>query len=214
MHKREKRFVMYFRKSATLILCGIILFILYMKVEGEGSDIEYALPGIENSDEGIGYETDFNVYDETVYTLTRTVKENINQYVYDFTEEEYDILARIVEAEAGGEDYKGRLLVANVVLNRVKDDGFPDNIKDVVYHRIRGRAQFSPVGSGRIERVIPSKTTLKAVEAALMGEDESKGALYFAARKYANEDSMSWFDRKLCFLFEHGGHEFFKEYKD
>ena len=40
------------------------------------------------------------------------------------------------------------------------------------------------------------------------GEDISQGALYFAARKYADSEKMRWFDEKLQFLFQHGGHEF------
>ncbi len=45
---------------------------------------------------------------------------------------DYDVFLRIVEAEAGTEDLKGRILVANVILNRVKNDEFPDTVTDVV----------------------------------------------------------------------------------
>ena len=38
-------------------------------------------------------------------------------------------------------------------------------------------------------------------------------ALYFAARKYADSESMRWFDEKLTLLFRHGGHEFFSDKK-
>ena len=126
-------------------------------------------------------------------------------------DDEYEILTKIVEAEAGGEDEKGKMLVANVVLNRVASDKFPDTVTEVVYQKSKGKAQFSPVGSGRIERVKISDETKKAVDRVLEGEDFSEGALYFAARKYANPKKMSWFDKKLVFLFAHGGHEFFKE---
>ena len=50
-----------------------------------------------------------------------------------------------------------------------------------------------------------------AVGRALDGEDISEGALYFAARDYADSKRMRWFDEKLTLLFRHGGHEFFKE---
>ena len=65
--------------------------------------------------------------------------------IYEVSEEDYDALLRLVEAEASGEDIKGKLLVANVVLNRVKSGAFPDTIKEVIYQRQNGRAQFSPV---------------------------------------------------------------------
>ena len=121
-----------------------------------------------------------------------------------------EILERIVEAEAGGEDDDGKLLVANVVLNRVQDESFPDTIGEVVFQRSNGVTQFSPVASGSYYKVEVSEASKKAVERALQGEDISEGALYFAARRYADQKSMRWFDEKLVFLFQHGGHEFFK----
>ena len=48
---------------------------------------------------------------------------------YELCEEDYDILLRIVEAEASGEDEEGKLLVANVVLNRMNSEAFPDTVR-------------------------------------------------------------------------------------
>ncbi|MCM1304828.1 MAG: cell wall hydrolase [Lachnospiraceae bacterium] len=123
---------------------------------------------------------------------------------------ELDVLLRIVESEAGSEDSDGRLLVANVILNRVNDEHFPSTVTEVVFQQQNGVAQFSPVASGRIYRVEVSEETREAVERALDGEDLSQGALYFAARKYADSTKMNWFDEHLVYLFQHGGHEFFK----
>ena len=124
--------------------------------------------------------------------------------------EDLDILTRIVEAEAGNQDVEGRLLVANVVLNRVASEKFPDNVKDVVFQEEKGICQFSPVSNGRIWEVKVSEETEEAVERALEGEDISDGALYFVARKYADGRKVNWFDSNLTYLFEYGGHEFFK----
>ena len=124
------------------------------------------------------------------------------QYMYDLTDTDLEVLLRIVEAEAGSEDEDGKLLVANVVLNRLNSEAFPDTVSEVVFQREKGISQFSPV------RV--SEETVSAVERALMGEDISQGALYFVARKYADSSKVEWFDRNLTYLFVHGGHEFFK----
>ncbi len=132
------------------------------------------------------------------------------KYQYILSEEDLDILQRIVEAEAGNQDEEGRLLVANVVLNRVRNEDFPDTVKDVVLQRENGVCQFSPVSNKTLWSVKVSETTKDAVERALMGEDISEGALYFAAREYADSNKMKWFDNHLTFLFKHGGHEFFK----
>ncbi len=122
---------------------------------------------------------------------------------YAITDDEYQLLLRLVEAEAGGEDIKGRMLVANVVLNRVEAKG--KTVTEVIFQK----KQFSPVSSGKIFRVKVSEKTIEAVERVLAGEDESQGALYFMARKYANKKSAKWFDSDLKFLFKHGVHEFF-----
>lgn len=125
------------------------------------------------------------------------------------TQTEYDDLLRIVEAEAGGEDKMGKMLVANVILNRVADDSFPDTISEVIFQSHNGVTQFSPISDGRFFTVQISQETVEAVNAVLEGEDNSKGALYFAARKAANPDKMRWFDNHLTRLFVYGGHEFF-----
>ena len=115
-----------------------------------------------------------------------------------------------LEAEAGNEDAEGKLLVANVVLNRLNSEVFPDTVSGVVFQREKGVSQFSPVSNGSYYRVSVSDETVNAVERALMGEDISQGALYFVARKYADSSKVEWFDRNLTYLFTHGGHEFFK----
>lgn len=125
--------------------------------------------------------------------------------------EDYENLLRIVEAEASGEDEIGKLLVANVVLNRVESESFPDTVTEVIFQRNKGVTQFSPVSNGRFWKVEISEETVSAVDRALAGEDVSQGALYFAARKYADAENMRWFDEKLDYLFTHGGHEFFAE---
>lgn len=130
-------------------------------------------------------------------------------YIIDVSKEDYDNMLRIVEAEAGGEDKTGKLLVANVIINRVKNEKFPDNITDVIFQREHGVSQFSPVRDGRFYEVTVSDETREAVDAALYGQDESEGALYFMARKYVEKNKAEWFDKNLKYLFQYGGHEFF-----
>lgn len=132
------------------------------------------------------------------------------KFKYSLATAELEVLCRIVEAEAGCEDEEGKLLVANVVLNRVNSERFPDTVSEVVFQKEQGVTQFSPVSNGRYYCVEISEETMEAVGRALEGEDISQGALFFAARKYADNDKMRWFDENLTFLFQHGGHEFFK----
>lgn len=130
--------------------------------------------------------------------------------VIDLSDSDVEILQRIVEAEATGEDVKGKILVANVILNRVKSGKFPDSVEGVVFQKDGSTYQFSPIKDNRYWSVNISQDTITAVERVIQGEDYSQGALYFSARSRADKDSMSWFDRNLEFLFKYGNHEFFK----
>ena len=126
--------------------------------------------------------------------------------VISFSDQDYEVLKRIVEAEAGGCDMQGRILVANVILNRVRDAEFPSTITDVVYQR----SQFSPVSDGRLNSCSVSEKTVEAVNRALSGEDYSQGALFFMNRIRSRSGNVSWFDHHLTYLFQHEKHEFFK----
>lgn len=122
------------------------------------------------------------------------------------SDNDYNTLLRIVQAESGGCDIIGKILVANVILNRVESDEFPNSIYGVVYQK----HQFSPVIDGSINRCKVTDETREAVERALNGEDPSEGALYFMNRSKSSSKNVRWFDTKLSFLFKHGEHEFFK----
>lgn len=122
------------------------------------------------------------------------------------SDRDYKVLLKIVQAEAGNCDKKGRILVANVILNRVESSRFPDTVTGVVYER----NQFSPVKDGSLDRCRVSKETVEAVKCALSGEDYSAGALYFMNRSTSSGKNVRWFDNHLDYLFKHGSHEFFK----
>ncbi len=124
--------------------------------------------------------------------------------------EEYYTLLQIVEAEATGGDVKSKTLIANVVLNRVADERFPNTITEVVWQNVDGHPQFSPTADGRMGNLTITESTIQAVRKALEGEDNSQGALFFVARSSASSENLEWFDDSLVFLFEYGGHEFYK----
>lgn len=128
------------------------------------------------------------------------------EMIMTLTKEEMEIMERIVEAEATDEDIYGKVLVANVVLNRVLCSGFPNTVKKVVFQK----GQFSPIRDGRYYSVKVTSSTKEAVKRALAGEDYSDGALFFFARKKTTVKKASWFDNSLQRLFRYGGHEFFK----
>lgn len=144
-------------------------------------------------------EKDYDKSDDLVYKYNKKM-------VRDVTDEEYEVLCRIVEAEAGDQDVFGRILVANVILNRVRyKKEFANDIIGVVFEK----NQFAPTRDGSYYSVKVSATTMEAVDRCLQGEDYSQGALYFFMRSATSKSKASWFDT-LDYLFKYGCHEFFK----
>lgn len=60
---------------------------------------------------------------------------------------ELELLAAVVEAEAGNQDMTGKRLVVDVVLNRVDSPLFPDTITEV----LEQPGQFSTMWNGAVE---------------------------------------------------------------
>lgn len=205
---------MYRKYITGLLLAGAMLVTSCICVRELKIDRISAKPAfrMEYLDESM--EEDSHSYVETIASVSsgqRVVDYEVLEQTmqYQLSDKDYDALLRIVEAEAGGEDQNGKLLVANVVLNRVNSEVFPDTVWDVVMQKEQGIAQFSPTVDGRFQNVNVSDDTIAAVERALYGEDISLGALYFCAREKADSDKLKWFDRKLTKLFSYGHHEFF-----
>ena len=135
----------------------------------------------------------------------RTVK-TIVRYRVNLDHGARRILERIVEAESGDQTIKGRQMVANVILNHMKSEKFPNSVREIVF----ASRQFSPVSNGSYYRVKVSARTKKAVEKALKEKDNTNGALYFMYRAGSDSSNVSWFDRELTKICEYGCHEFFR----
>lgn len=91
---------------------------------------------------------------------------------------EMDLLAAIIQCEAGGESHTGKVAVGAVIMNRVRDGRFPNTITDVVYQS----GQFSPVASGILSSVLSQgarSDCYQAAQEALNGSNPVGGALYF-----------------------------------
>ncbi|MBQ6757265.1 MAG: cell wall hydrolase [Oscillospiraceae bacterium] len=99
----------------------------------------------------------------------------------DWTEDDLYWLSRIVNAEARGESFEGKIAVANVVLNRVKSDEFPDSVKKVVFDTRFG-VQFTPISDGSVY-LTPSEESCLAARLALDGADVAGDSLYFASEE-------------------------------
>lgn len=85
-----------------------------------------------------------------------------------------DILAHLVQSEAGSEPYVGKVAVAAVVINRIQSGRFPSSVYGVVFEP----DAFEAVSNGWYWNP-PSASAYAAVRDALRGWDPSGGALYY-----------------------------------
>lgn len=107
-------------------------------------------------------------------------------------------LAQNIYFESANQPFAGRVAVANVVLNRVEDLQFPNEVCDVVYQAklrenwkgnmvpIRNQCQFSWYCDGKSDEPTDSVTWMQSLRIAhlvLEGEvpDLTEGALYYHA---------------------------------
>ncbi len=85
------------------------------------------------------------------------------------------LLARVIQGEAGGEPFLGKVAVGAVILNRMRSSSFPNTLAGVIFQPYA----FESVTRGTIWRFSPSRESLRAAIAALSGWDPTYGALYF-----------------------------------
>lgn len=124
----------------------------------------------------------------------------------DWDGEDAEMLMKIAMAEAEGESIEGKALVILVVLNRVWSGQFPDSIEAVIFQHYGDVWQFSPVAEGgRYWTTEPNEECAEALALVESGWDESQGAFYFES---TGKDG--WHSRNLEFLFEFGGHKFYR----
>ena len=131
----------------------------------------------------------------------------------EFTEFEFDALAKMVWAEARGEDDLGQQLVVHVILNRLLGVNFPDNLLEVLFQP----NQFAPVKDGSFNNATPCERIQENVMMALsnhrkvvdgnIAPNPAHGATFFRSTQGADG---SWHEANLTRLFVHGGHVFYK----
>ena len=103
-----------------------------------------------------------------------------DDYSDGYSSADYNLLARIISAEARGESYAGQVAVGAVILNRIEHPSFPDTLAGVVYQP----GAFSCLYDGQFDKPI-ADSAYSAARDALNGWDPSGGAVYYYNPKTA-----------------------------
>lgn len=98
---------------------------------------------------------------------------------YNYSEEEIQILAKCVEAEAGEENFNAQEYITKVILNRVKSSQFPNSISEVIYQRRGKIPQFSVAYNGMMNREVKKSTLSSVYKVLVNGSDLSDYVYYF-----------------------------------
>lgn len=118
----------------------------------------------------------------------------------DITPEDIELLACLAWREARGEKILGMRLVVEVVLNRVLNEHFPDNIYDVLYQP----GQFTPdYGVPELDEITPTEAQYEAVRLAITETPILEPDVVFFARSPIYGE-----------IFLHVGAHYFTRYPD
>ena len=108
-------------------------------------------------------------------TIETPVAEEPVPYLIEVTEDDIDLMARVVMSEASVLDFDCKHAIAQTIVNRVRSKKFPNTIKEVVYQK----NQYSTQNNGK-----PNADCYAAVQMALKHEVYPKDMFYFRMWHY------------------------------
>lgn len=152
----------------------------------------------------------------TISASSSQVQANYQPQLYQgnpisMTDEERYWLEKLVQAEAGGESYEGKLAVATVIANRVESSLFPNTVNDVITANNGKFHQFQPWDDGRIYDMVPDNETKKAVAEVFDHgvRNLPEETTYFAVKSIAFDN---WMGKTRQYITTIGNHAFFSQH--
>lgn len=128
---------------------------------------------------------------------------------YNPTVEEYQMLLYCIDFETRSGCLEHRIMIAEVIMNRVQGPGFGNTLKEI----LTNPGQFDPmVNWDKRGDWTPLADTVTAANMVLSGcaPDHAQGATYFCNPYIVGEGN--WFDKNLQVIREIEGHRFYKPY--
>ena len=149
------------------------------KIEDAQSDVESIDAKIEKM---IEYEKQLEIQKAKedaarLAAIKKQEQENRSNVTYAPAQSDAYLLAAIIQCEAWGESYDGKLAVGSVIMNRVRSSYFPNTVSGVIYQG----GQFSPVASGRLAYRLEQGVASDCMSAAqaVLGGTSTTNCLYF-----------------------------------
>ncbi len=137
-----------------------------------------------------------------VFSCSLSMYRSIISLEDSFSDNELELLYRVVEAEVSGGDIESKSHVACVIFNRLYSKEWGNTLTDV----LMAENQFAVVSTGMYKRVEITEDTILACKQAWL-QDSVQGALFFNTKGKIN----SYAHRTKTYLFTDSvGHNFYK----
>jgi len=175
----------YFGGSNALVISGMLYVPIRSIAKAYGASVEW----------------DEQTRSVDIYSESRDDFKSGNEY-YDSDAVYW--LSRIINAEAGGESMEGKIMVGNVILNRVESHEFPNTIYGVIFDTEYG-VQFTPTVNGTVYNT-PSEDSIIAAKICLDSYYLSRSAMYFLNPEAATN---FWVPANRPYLTTIGCHDFY-----
>lgn len=102
-----------------------------------------------------------------------------------YSNEDINLLAKVISAEARGESYEGQVAVGAVILNRIAHPSFPDSLSGVIYQK----GAFSCVNDSNWYQPV-ADSAKRAAKDAMNGWDPTGGAIFYFNPAKTNDSFM------------------------
>lgn len=119
-----------------------------------------------------------------IYSEPRLDPEHQNYPELTLTDQDRELIARLIWGEARGECLEGQQAVAEVVLNRMASPDFPNTALGV----IQAEGQFQSVENGLLEDAEPWQAQYQSIDRALHGELVLEKNVFFFAKQALTPD--------------------------
>ena len=181
-------------KKGIFTIIGLLFFLVYLKksalpkepVRVETERVWGFLPyeGKLEKKEIIAEEVETGTCDTTEETVAE-VEVCKNRWGISLSEEEKELLAKIVWIEAAGEPVEGQQAVVEVVFNRMRSEWYPDTLYEVLGQEHPQQFCSFPYR----DRAMPTEKEYQSIEQVLNGETDrlSPSCIYFSTFPLTDE---------------------------
>lgn len=169
----------YLRENLYSIILGIIIGTLFSIVAYQSREIRhYKEAPKEIPKTNVIY---YPQYEPIVQDSNHEVVDiSFENDVPDIKESDLDLICKCVQAEAGNQPELGKRLVIDVILNRVDDVDFPNDIELVIYQP----NQFAVVNNGSMDKCEITEE-MKDLVISELSRRTSSDVFYFRAQRYS-----------------------------